>query len=225
MGSAANPRRRALESAADIRLVCFDLGRVLVRICDNWQHAGEVARLPMPLPKLPDPVRAQLTHAVIDSETGRISLDEFCARSGALFGIDPSHIRAVSDIYLLGCYDGVGELLGELTARGFQTACLSNTNENHWQIMFHTGGAAFAPLSRLQHRFGSQIIGCRKPDLRIYEHVERSVKLPGRNIVFFDDLQENVDAARARGWNAELILHDGNPVNQVRQHLSRLRVL
>jgi FMN phosphatase YigB (HAD superfamily) len=208
-----------------IRLICFDLGRVLVRICDNWQHAGQVARLPMALPRLVDPVRAELTHAVIESETGRISLDEFCARTGKLFGIDPTHIRAVSDIYLLGCYQGVGELLSELIERGHQTACLSNTNDNHWRIMFENGAAEYAPLAKVKHRFGSQFIGVRKPDPRIYEHVERTLGLEAGQIVFFDDLAENIEAARKRGWKAELIAHDGDPVKQMRGHLSRLGLL
>jgi putative hydrolase of the HAD superfamily len=210
---------------SSIRLICFDLGRVLVRICDNWQHAGEVARLPIPLPKLTGDLRSGLTNVVIESEVGQISLDEFCNRSGKLFGVEPKHIRAVSDIYLLGCYDGVSELLGEITHRGYQTACLSNTNGNHWEIMFGNACGQFAPLAKLQHRFGSQLIGCRKPDPRIYEHVERSTGLTGSAIVFFDDLPENIEAARARGWTAELILHNGDPITQARTHLTRLGVL
>jgi putative hydrolase of the HAD superfamily len=213
------------QKSSTVRLICFDLGRVLVRICDNWQHGGEVARLPMPLPRLADPVRHELTQAVVESETGRISLDEFCARSGRLFGIDPGHIRAVSDVYLLGCYDGVGELLDELNQRGYQTGCLSNTNDNHWRIMFDSGGQDYAPLAGLRHRFGSQLIGIRKPDPKIYEHVEQALKLEGSQILFFDDLPENIEAARQRGWLGEVIAHDGEPVKQARRHLSRLGVL
>jgi FMN phosphatase YigB (HAD superfamily) len=212
-------------SENEIRLICFDLGRVLVRICENWQHAGEVARLPGPLPKLTDDLRNTLRSVVNESEIGKISLDEFCTRSSKLFGVDPNHIRAVSDIYLLGCYDGVAELLDELHRRGLETACLSNTNDNHWRIMFETGGPDYAPLRGLRHRFGSQLIGVRKPDPRIYEHVERAVGVGGDSIVFFDDLLENIGAARARGWIGELIQHDGNPIRQVREHLSRLGVL
>jgi putative hydrolase of the HAD superfamily len=214
-----------MKSDDSIRLVCFDLGRVLVRICENWQHAGEVARLPAPLPQLTDSVREQLRQTVCDSEIGAISLDEFCSRSGRLFGVDPLHIRAVSDIYLRGCYDGVGDVLDELHRAGYQTGCLSNTNDNHWRIMFETGGAEYAPLRALQHRFGSQLVGARKPDPRIYEHVERAVNLKADQILFFDDLAENIEAARRRGWHAELILHDGEPMRQVRGHLRRIRVL
>jgi FMN phosphatase YigB (HAD superfamily) len=41
---------------------------------------------------------------------------------------------------------------------------------------------------------------------------------PGR-IVFFDDVEENVAAARRRGWRGQRILHDGDPIAQVRRHL------
>ena len=212
-------------SNSDVRLVCFDLGRVLVRICDNWQQAGQVAKLPGPLPKLTDDLRANLREVVNQSEVGKISLDEFCQRSGKLFGVEPRHMRAVSDIYLQGCYPGVGELLAELTRAGFQTACLSNTNDNHWRIMFEDGGAEYAPLGALNHRFGSQLIGARKPDPKIYAHVEHTVDLSGSQIIFFDDLADNIEAARQRGWRAELIENDGNPMRQVRKQLMSAGVL
>jgi len=208
-----------------IRLICFDLGRVLVRICEGWQHAGEVAKLPVAIPKLSDDVRAQVREVVFESEIGQISLEEFCSRTSRILGVEPHHMRQVSDIYLLGCYNGVGELLSELTRAGYQTACLSNTNENHWRIMFDDGGAEYAALSALHHRFGSQVIGVRKPDPRIYEHVERAVGLKGNQIVFFDDLPENIEAARSRGWLAEQIAHDGDPMTQARAHLRRMGVL
>lgn len=208
-----------------VKLVCFDLGRVLVRICENWQHAGEVARLPIALPQLADSRKDNLREIVHAAEVGRVMVDEFCRKSGELFGVDPCHIRAVSDVYLRGCYPGVADLIDEIAAGGYQTACLSNTNDNHWRIMFANNDADYAPLLKLNYKFGSQLIGFRKPEPGIYEYVERAVGVPGRQILFFDDLQENIDAARARGWTAELILHDHDPLAQLRQHMRRLGVL
>ncbi len=59
----------------------------------------------------------------------------------------------------------------------------------------------------------------RKPDARIYEHVERVSGLAPGRIVFFDDLAENIAAARARGWNAHQIAIGPDPIFQVRDYL------
>ena len=81
------------------------------------------------------------------------------------------------------------------------------------------------PLEKLDHRFASHLIGLRKPDDRIYAHVEQATgATPGR-IVFFDDVEENVAAAARRGWRAHRISIDSDPIAQVRQHLRAAGVL
>jgi putative hydrolase of the HAD superfamily len=84
---------------------------------------------------------------------------------------------------------------------------------------------AYLPLHKFTHRFASQLIGHRKPDQAIYAHVEQAAAVPGQQIAFFDDVPQNVQAARRRGWQAEQILHDGQPIHQIRRHLRRLGVL
>jgi FMN phosphatase YigB (HAD superfamily) len=61
----------------------------------------------------------------------------------------------------------------------------------------------------------------RKPNDAIYEQAERITGLSGSDILFFDDLEANVTAARGRAWNAVQIAIDGDPVAQVRRHLGR----
>ena len=110
-------------------------------------------------------------------------------------------------------------------ARGYRTACLSNTNATHWQQMSDPAAPCCLPLERLSYQFGSHLIGARKPDRAVYEHVERVTTASGRQVVFFDDLPENVSAAQLRGWRAHQVLTDRDPIVQVREHLSRHRVL
>jgi putative hydrolase of the HAD superfamily len=212
-------------SSQPTRLVCFDLGRVLVRICNNWQHAFEVARINPGVRQLDEQGKALLRELVFANEAGRICNDEFCRRAATLFNAPPEHVAAMSDVYLLGIYPGVPELLDELHAAGYHTGCLSNTNENHWRMMSDPSFPCCLPLNRLTHAFASHLIGIRKPDDAIYAHVEQATGLSGPQIVFFDDLAENVAAAQRRGWRAHQITIDRDPVPQIREHLSAHGVL
>ena len=67
----------------DIRLICFDLGRVLIRLCDGWHHACEVAGVPAP-PPFTDEQRAKLQKLVHISEIGQMSQEEFCQSMSAI---------------------------------------------------------------------------------------------------------------------------------------------
>ena len=49
--------------------------------------------------------------------------------------------------------------------------------------------------------------------------------VPAPSIVFFDDLAENVEAARAAGWNACPVDPHGDTAGQMRAHLINHGVL
>jgi HAD superfamily hydrolase (TIGR01509 family) len=206
-------------------LICFDLGRVLIRICDNWRHACEIARVPTPSRELNDAAKAQLHDLVCRSERGAIDLDAFAREASSLFEIDPAHVVALSNAYLISPFPGVRELIDDLNSHGLRTACLSNTNASHWEMMIDASHRAGLPLNRLTYRFASHLIGARKPDDAIYAHVERETGLRGKQILFFDDLEENIEGARHRGWLGHLIERCDDPVMQMRRHLSELGVL
>jgi FMN phosphatase YigB (HAD superfamily) len=207
-----------------VRLICFDLGRVLVRICDGWRHACEVAGVAPPGEL--DPDRQALLHeAICRVEVGQWDVAAFAATAAPLLGIPVKHVRALWNVYTIGPYPGSVELLDELAAAGFATACLSNTIEVHWRLMSEPG-ECFFPLEKLTHRFASHLVRARKPDEAIYAHVERATGAAGSQIVFFDDLPENVAAAANRGWRAYRIdpqLPD--PISQIRIALRQAGVM
>src|SRR5439155_2426569 len=92
------------------------------------------------------------------------------------------------------------ELLRDLADADVKTACLSNTNVNHWRIISDPSESAYFPLHRLNWQFASHLVGARKPQTEIYEHVERATGARADRILFFDDLAENIEAAMSRGW-------------------------
>lgn len=61
------------------------------------------------------------------------------------------------------------------------------------------------PLSAFDYVWISFQMGCQKPDDEIYEKVEKDCFKNPSDILFFDDIEENIIAAKKRGWNVCLI--------------------
>jgi FMN phosphatase YigB (HAD superfamily) len=209
----------------DVQLVCFDLGGVLMRLCEGWNHACTVAGVPQPTRKLDGALRTKIAEVIARSDLGELDLPAFADEAGPLLGVGPEDVVAVSNVYLRGAYPGAAELLNDLADLRIATACLSNTNESHWRMMNDAEHAAALPLEKLSHRFASHLIGARKPDPAIYEHVERVTGVSAGAIAFFDDLPVNIEAARRRGWRAFQVDPAGDPVAQAKAHLSDMAVL
>lgn len=97
------------------------------------------------------------------------------------------------------------ELLAVLQTRA-KVGCLSNTNSIHWDYML----GSYPFMRHFDRRFASQIIGHAKPSAQIYRKVVELLDVKPEQILFFDDKQENVDAAARLGWQARLYLnHQG----------------
>ena len=60
-------------------------------------------------------------------------------------------------------------------------------------------------LGHFRQIFLSSTIGLRKPDAEAYDHVVQAIGVPAERIVFFDDLDENIEGARQRGLKAVLV--------------------
>lgn len=209
-----------------IELVVFDLGRVLVRICDDWMQACEAAGVKLELAQIDTAKLTAMRAAVHKVETNELTFDQFTEEVATLLGATRSQIRNASAAFALGLYEGVEPLLEQLHESGIATACLSNTNEHHWAFLADATHPSYFPLSKLKHHFASHLIQARKPAPAIYEHLERETGVAGPSILFFDDLQENIDGALKRGWTAIWINPELNdPLNQIRAALARYRVL
>lgn len=207
-------------------LVVFDLGRVLVRICDGWQHACEVAGVTgrAVTGELCPAAYAGVHAAMCAHEVGEIDLNAFARTAAPHLGISTGDFIVMHSAYTRGLYPGAVQLLDELRAAGVTTACLSNTNENHWRVMSDPAERSFMPFEKLTHRFASHLVRMRKPEQRIYAHVEQATGVEPGRILFFDDVEENVAAAARRDWHAHQIAVDPDPVAQIRSRLSEYGV-
>lgn len=213
-----------------IRCVCFDWGGVILRICRSFAEGVEAAGLDQRAgPDHPSSADHPELYTVrkgisADYQVGKIDDTAFCdAISRSMNGLySPAEIALIHDAWLLGEYDGAAELVAELHDAGrAATAMLSNTNERHWARRERD----FPTASTLHHQHASHLLGLVKPDPAIYHAFARETGLAPREILFFDDLEANITAARDAGWQAEHIDHTGDTASQMRQHLTNRGLL
>jgi putative hydrolase of the HAD superfamily len=213
-------------------VVCFDLGGVLVRICRSWDEACVQAQLPYRTPELlgSEAYRLRRRDVVERYQRGALVCEAYYAElSDAVGGAyTTAEVEQIHAVWTLQEYPGALELVRALNRiPTVATACLSNTNAAHWRRLVSEDGHAHYPsVLELRHRLASHLLGCAKPDAEIYERAERhffgATAAKPQRIVFFDDLPENIAAARARGWTAFQVDHTADTVSQMREHLATL---
>jgi HAD superfamily hydrolase (TIGR01509 family) len=207
--------------AENITVVCFDLGGVLVRICRSWAEAVSTAGLDARVPQgVAEDVLVQRRRTIIDQHgTGALTNEAYySAMSEAFDGVySLADMEGIHRAWLLDLYPGVSELVAELNQLNHvATACLSNTNDAHWLRLVD---AEYAPINTLQHQLASHLLRTAKPDPQIYQQATTIFGVNPAQVLFFDDLQENVQAARHAGWQAEQLDPHGDTVTQMRNHL------
>ena len=164
-----------------------------------------------------DAVRDAYWGARKQYDAGALTLDQYWAGVCAAAGIaDPSADEALAlqdaDNHYWGVLArGSRELLHDLARNGVRLVLLSNTSkafgeylrEQEWFEAF-----AFALISAEE--------GVVKPEREIFEivldsvaHETGGVSRPG-NVIFFDDVRENVEAAQALGIDAHLWPRNGD---------------
>jgi FMN phosphatase YigB (HAD superfamily) len=215
-----------------IKLVCFDLGGVAVRICRSLREACELVDLPYHADADTPELRqgrhlVALQHTVGELEDGTY-YERMAEHTNGRYG--PDEIKLIDDAWIVEPYPGIEQVVDELNAVDhLLTGCLSNTTREHWYEMAHvdeeerprSGEPRFPAVPKMQHRAASHLLRLAKPDEAIYRAYEKATGVAGAEIIFFDDLAENIEAARAAGWNAEQIDHTGDTAEQVRMLLSR----
>lgn len=207
------------------KVICFDIGGVLVRICRSWAEACEQAGVAVHAREWLAGERAVAARSLVMGayQNGDLSTAAYYeAMRGALerhYTLD--EIESIHDAWLLEEYAGVRELVSELGALpGVTTACLSNTNERHWNVLAPAQGPArFPSVMALGQRFASHLMRASKPDARIFLDFQRHIGAEPADILFFDDGAPNVLAARGQGWRAETIDPLGDTCRQLRAHL------
>ena len=210
-------------------MVVFDLGGVVVRICRSWEESCRVTGMEFRPAVASKELIARRRAVSRQYEVGAIGDEAFYeAMSHSMDGLySADEVRRAHLAWILHEYAGMDRVIEELHSAGIATGVLSNTNASHWRQLVSGphGAAKFPTVERARHVHASHLLGLAKPDAAIYDEFCRRVGIEPARVLFFDDLAENVAAARARGWRAEQIDHLGDPAGQVRLWLGRHGVM
>ena len=173
----------------------FDLGRVVIDIDFGkalacW--AGHAGRAPADLA-----ARFVREETYRYHEVGQIEDAAYfqSLRDSLGIGISDAQFLEGWNAIFAGEMPGIAPLLKRAATR-MPLYAFSNTNRPHVE---HFSKAYADVLGHFREMFLSSTIGLRKPDAAAYDHVVKAIGLPASRIVFFDDLADNIEGARARG--------------------------
>jgi glucose-1-phosphatase len=191
----------------------FDLGKVLVDFDLNLmlRQMGQASGIDADA----------VLRAILESglqwqyELGRISSREYyeayCKHTGARPDFS-ALVLASNEIF--SPITATMDLARSLLRSGYSLGVLSNTVEIHWEYClerYPAIGECFS-IHALSYR-----LGARKPDAAIYE---AAAKLAGRRpeeIFFTDDLAENVEGAKAAGFDAVQYESTGQLIEELKK--------
>jgi FMN phosphatase YigB (HAD superfamily) len=152
-------------------------------------------------------------------ETGGLSTEEFIAaiRFAAEKPLEEEQVVSAWNSIFLGMPRERFDMLLRLRER-YKVFLLSNINDLHasWidQYMIREHGIEDFHARYFDGVYYSHLIRLRKPDREIYEYVLADAELVPEETVFFDDMEVNVEAAKALGIRG--ILHPaGSDILQV----------
>ncbi len=187
-----------------VRFIYFDLGNVLLKF--------SVRRLLHQVAELAEVPDASVKEAFFDDkkymayEMGQIDGIEYfahiCRQLGKTIPSDEL-VAAASDIFWVN--EPVLPVLRHLAGELFPRGILSNTGPHHWSYI----QTAFPKIMALipSHRIASFAVHAMKPYPEIYkialDEARREIPdlTPGQ-VLFIDDLEENVKGARQFGFQA-----------------------
>lgn len=153
----------------------------------------------------------EIEHVLLQYETGKITTETFIwnIQHYTKTRIAPNRIIEQWNSLLVDLPFSRLEMLNRL-ARHFNISLLSNINELHIEVarkyVWENYGIQHFEQRFFHHHFYSNEIGFRKPQEEAYMFVKEVLDISPENILFIDDLQENIAAAKMLGWNT--VRHD-----------------
>ena len=185
-----------IDKLPKVSALLFDLGGVLVeidwiKVFDEWSKYSRLST---------DEIanRFRMDKAYQRHECGQISGSEYFLYLRDIVeyqGDEDSFIEGWNSIFV-GLINKSVNILDQID-RELPLYLLTNTNVTHeikWMMMYS------ALIARFNKVFVSSSMGCRKPDKKAFEHVLEEMNVTANEVLFFDDTKENVEGAKAIGF-------------------------
>ena len=134
-------------------------------------------------------------------ESGLISRQEFQAeftQAAGYVGTEQEFARDFTDIFCE--IPEMIQLNRRFRSAGLSTHIFSNTSD----LVVDFIRVRYPFFSEFNSYVLSYEQRCMKPEVPIYEAVEASTGFAGPELIYFDDREENVEAALRRGWSAHV---------------------
>jgi len=177
------------------KAIVFDLGKVLVDFDYSIAARKVATRSTRQV--------ADLQHFLSGSsvlqrfEHGDFTREQFFAEIQKLTGFTGSLQEFVNDFAdIFVPIPSMIDLHADLRRQGFKTYIFSNTND----IAVEHISREFPFFKDFDGYIYSYKVGSMKPDLRIYEAMEKLCGRVCEDIVYIDDRAENIAAGASRGW-------------------------
>lgn len=195
--------------------VVFDVGKVLAVAHMQWKDALAASGLQFTPGDLYDKYLYDLPQ-YLPYEGGQISQDDYLKGVAEAFGLARvDEAKHLHESIISDEYPDVATVVDEIHAAGHETATLSNNNPIHWAVFTESG--RYPAIDKIQHPIASFHLGYFKPDPRIFAAFCEKTGWKPEEIVFLDDAEKNVVAAREAGWTAHLITDDEPKADQIRR--------
>lgn len=200
--------------ASEIKVILFDLGRVLV----DFDHKRAAQRISAFCPKTALEIynlffESQVTVAF---EAGKITPENFYREVKNMLNLKLSYESFVpiwNDIFFLSPKNrSVFRLANSLRAY-YKTAMLSNINALHYEYVKKN----FPVFGAFDEVFLSFELGAIKPDKKIYEQVISKLQVSPREIFYTDDRPELVESAKSLGIGGCVFTDFQQLVNDIAQ--------
>lgn len=189
--------------------IVFDFGNVLfewnpVRLID--EHFAQASTSPTSSAALADTL---INHKDwLDFDLGLLDAATVAERSAARLSLDRAHLHTFVERipHVLPTIDPTIALFNQLADE-------VSADGAHRLLYLSNMPASFAPvlearcpwIGRFEGGIFSGRVNLAKPDAAIYALAERELNLIPGETLFLDDSPRNVDAARVRGWAAEIV--------------------
>ena len=203
-----------MPATASLRALLFDLGGVVLAIDAARPLAAWQAHSRLPPERLRE--RFGIDEPYCLHETGRLDDAGWFAHVRERLELDceDAAVCAGWNALLVGEIAETAALIDQVRTR-LPCYALSNTNGAHLAEMRQRFPTL---LPRFDRVFASHEIGHRKPSPQAFHHVLREIGASPPEVLFFDDLPANVDAARALGLQAVLVQGPADVRGALAQH-------